>query len=156
MMARSCDRRRRFDPLDPEIGRHLAALIGNGVVLGIAAGRGRSAGAALRAVLPQDLWSSVLVGYYNGSIVSSLDNFDLEADPEPGGRADVIAERLAREDFRGAAVEARRSQVTLALPAGMRPEPLVRRIVELVSPLDPTASVSCSSYASGEYRGAIG
>jgi hypothetical protein len=29
----------------------------------------------------------------------------------------------------------------------MRPEPLVRRVVELVNPIDPTASVSCSSHS---------
>lgn len=54
----------------------LIRLLAGGVVLGIATGRGRSAGNELRARLPAELWSQVTMGYYNASDVRSLTVID--------------------------------------------------------------------------------
>lgn len=70
------DTARRFEPPIPEISAQLRRLAGGGLRIGIATGRGRSAGDSLRAVLPRSLWASVLVGYYNGAEILSLDRTD--------------------------------------------------------------------------------
>jgi hypothetical protein len=105
-----CDRRRRFDPLDDEIAICLNALGATGTVIGIATGRGQSAGAMLEAVLPRDTWERVLVGYYNGAVIAPL-----------GIRPDVVEQTSAvaaevgdrvRAWFPQAKVEVRNWQVS--------------------------------------------
>ncbi|WP_156623141.1 sucrose-6-phosphate hydrolase [Mycobacterium sp. 1164966.3] len=70
------DTARRFENPVPEIGAELRRLADGGVRIGIATGRGKSAGDSLRAVLPTSLWPQVLVGYYNGAEIIGLDSTD--------------------------------------------------------------------------------
>lgn len=51
-----------------------------GVTLGIATGRGGSAGEDLRKVLPAEMLPSVIIGYYNGGYLRTAD-IDIELDP---------------------------------------------------------------------------
>lgn len=66
----------RFEPPGPELSATLGKLIVDGVPVGIATGRGRSAGDSLRAVLPKSLWPRVVMGYYNGAEIITLDHVD--------------------------------------------------------------------------------
>ena len=68
--------RRRADPADPEIASVLARLIEAGAGVGIATGRGASVRRDLQERLPRALWPLVIVGYYNGAEVTSLENND--------------------------------------------------------------------------------
>ncbi|WP_347302142.1 HAD hydrolase family protein [Croceibacterium sp. TMG7-5b_MA50] len=70
----------RFSPPRAEIVEQLVRLDAAGVRLGIATGRGNSAGKDLRKVLPPDMHPRVVVGYYNGSHVVPLD-VDIEREP---------------------------------------------------------------------------
>ena len=70
------DTRRRSEPADPEIASELARLAGAGAYIGIATGRGVSVRRDLQERLARPLWPFVLVGYYNGAEVASLDNND--------------------------------------------------------------------------------
>lgn len=70
----------RFDPPDREIIDELVRLHRAGVRLGIATGRGGSAGDDLRKMLPADVLPSVLIGYYNGGHLRTAD-IDIESDP---------------------------------------------------------------------------
>ena len=81
-----CDRRRRFEPLDDNIAKGLNALAATGTVIGIATGRGQSAGTMLQSIFPRDFWSRVLVGYYNGAVVAPLGR-----GPELGAERAAIA-----------------------------------------------------------------
>lgn len=54
------------------IAQQLTRLLGEGLPIGIATGRGPSAGASLRSSIPSEYWGSVLIGYYNGALVTSL------------------------------------------------------------------------------------
>jgi hypothetical protein len=76
------DTRHRFDPPRDNITMQLIRIIEAGAQLAIATGRGVSVRRDLRTCLPQDLWSRVLVGYYNGAEVADLDD-----DESPGGTA---------------------------------------------------------------------
>ena len=68
------DSRRRSEPVDPEIASMLARLARAGAGVGIATGRGASVRRDLQERLPRALWPLVIVGYYNGAEVASLEN----------------------------------------------------------------------------------
>lgn len=104
-----CDRRRRFDPLDDAIAAALRAILDAGAIVGIATGRGRSAGTELERVLPRDTWARVLIGYYNGAVIHPLGSAPTDTDADETGTK--IAERL-KKWFPRASVEARRWQVS--------------------------------------------
>lgn len=106
-----CDRRRRFDPLDIDIAEGLKALAATGTVIGIATGRGQSAGAALASIFPRDVWSRVLVGYYNGAVIAPLGT-PLEPENERAGLAPSVGEHL-QAWFPQAKIEVRNCQVSV-------------------------------------------
>ena len=66
--------RRRFEPADPDMVSELNRVAGAGVRIGIATGRGVSVRRDLQKRLPRALWPVVLVGYYNGAEIASLDD----------------------------------------------------------------------------------
>ncbi len=70
------DTRRRSEPVDPEMASELARLASAGAYIGIATGRGASVRRDLQERLARPLWPLILVGYYNGAEVASLDNND--------------------------------------------------------------------------------
>jgi hydroxymethylpyrimidine pyrophosphatase-like HAD family hydrolase len=82
------DTRDRFLPVIDLVAGRLKDLLRSGVTVGIATGRGKSVRVALRKCIPQAHWSNVLVGYYNGAEIASLDQ-----DHCPDGR-DGCAEAL--------------------------------------------------------------
>ncbi len=82
----------RYVPPRPEIVEQLVRLDVAGARIGIATGRGSSAGKDLRAVLPERMHRRVIMGYYNGGHVATLD-VDLEEHPAPVDP--VVAEAAA-------------------------------------------------------------
>lgn len=70
----------RFELPDQPIVDELVRLHRAGVKLGIATGRGGSAGEDLRKVLPVDVLSSLIIGYYNGGYLRTA-NVNIELDP---------------------------------------------------------------------------
>lgn len=80
------DTRRRYEPADAEMASELVRLAEAGVYIGVATGRGRSVRYDLQKRLPRTLWPLVLVGYYNGAEVASLDDGGV-----PDGSGNVCA-----------------------------------------------------------------
>lgn len=72
----------RYAPPDADILAQILRLIEVGIPFGIATGRGGSAGEMLRTVLPDQIHRHVLMGYYNGGHIRSLD-VDIRNDPAP-------------------------------------------------------------------------
>lgn len=111
-----CDEAHRFEPLSPAIGRQLNRLLHAGVVLGVATGRGKSVRQTLRAVIDRTLWPRVVVGYYNGGDIGSLDQDDR---PDSSDLVDdtlkPIAEALLQDTrfVQYATVTLRRPQITI-------------------------------------------
>ncbi len=70
----------RWSVPEPEIVEELMRLLRLGFRLGVATGRGGSAGEDLRKVLPPDLLRSVVIGYYNGGHLRTAE-VDIEHDP---------------------------------------------------------------------------
>ncbi len=63
----------RFRAPDDAIIAELLRLHRAGVIIGIATGRGGSAGEELRKVLPEDALSAMIIGYYNGGHLRAAD-----------------------------------------------------------------------------------
>lgn len=68
------DTRYRFNPPDQEMVSELVRLAEAGLHIAVATGRGKSVRHDLQSRLPPSLWPLVLVGYYNGAEVASLDD----------------------------------------------------------------------------------
>lgn len=105
-----CDRRRRFDPLDDDIAESLKELAATGTVIGIATGRGQSAGTELMSIFPHEAWSRVLVGYYNGAVIAPL-GVPPEPEDEDSEIATNVGEHL-RTWFPQAKIDVRNCQVS--------------------------------------------
>lgn len=93
----------RWEPPRQAIIDELVRLQGLGLRIGVATGRGGSAGEDLRKVLPPDFLRSILVGYYNGGCILPADVDLREQPPSPhpaiaetaewlGGRSDLFLE----------------------------------------------------------------
>ncbi len=67
-----CDSGERFLGPRPEVSRHLNRLLGDGIVVGIATGRGKSVKEQLRCRIERAYWERVIVAYYNGAEVGLL------------------------------------------------------------------------------------
>jgi fructoselysine-6-P-deglycase FrlB-like protein len=68
-----CDTNLRYQGLDARLVPHLERLLDAGVAIGFATGRGDSLQTDLRKKIPQQYWSRILIGYYSGSAVLTLD-----------------------------------------------------------------------------------
>jgi len=64
----------RYRGIQEEITKELLRILSQGILLGIATGRGKSAREALQNALPQKFWGRVIVGYYNGADIAYLSN----------------------------------------------------------------------------------
>lgn len=64
----------RFGPVSDAIAHELRRLLSSGLTIGIATGRGKSARLRLQEAIPEQYWSRVVVGYYNGGEVALLDD----------------------------------------------------------------------------------
>jgi hypothetical protein len=69
-----------------------------GIYIGVATGRGKSVRSSLQAALPEESWSRVLVGYYNGGDVATLQENDRpDVDVAISARIKKAAESLAAD-----------------------------------------------------------
>jgi len=87
------DTRHRFAPPSPLMAAELARLAETGAFLGVASGRGASIRRDLQSCIPRALWPRVIVGYYNGAEVASLDR-----DDSPDGTQDTCPELQPLKD----------------------------------------------------------
>lgn len=69
-----CDVEERFKPLRQDVGAALERLLNLGCDLGIATGRGPSAGKELRKVISPRHWGGFKLGYYNGAVLTNLED----------------------------------------------------------------------------------
>jgi hypothetical protein len=68
------DTRDRFQPVTDKVASALNRLLENGISLGIATGRGKSVRVELRKCVSKAHWPNVLVGYYNGAEIATLED----------------------------------------------------------------------------------
>jgi len=84
----------RWDPPASPIIEEIVRLHSAGLRLGIATGRGGSAGESLRKVLPANVARDMLIGYYNGGCIRSADVDLRTAPPLPDAAIQATARWL--------------------------------------------------------------
>jgi hydroxymethylpyrimidine pyrophosphatase-like HAD family hydrolase/fructoselysine-6-P-deglycase FrlB-like protein len=89
-----CDERYRFGNLPRIVANPLNELLHKGVLLGIATGRGKSVRKALQESIEQPFWPRVVIAYYNGSEIASLED---EQVPQPNCAISAALEPLAQQ-----------------------------------------------------------
>lgn len=104
-----CNRDGRFLPLSKDISSELTRLLEADIYIGVATGRGKSVRTSLQAALPKTLWSRVLVGYYNGGDLATLDE-----DDRPNVNAAIsVAVKKAADSLRADAVLSKSCQTEI-------------------------------------------
>lgn len=73
----------------------LVRLADAGILIGVATGRGSSAGARMREALPERLHCAVLIGYFNGALIRTLDVDIAKERLEKHCRIDEVVDWLA-------------------------------------------------------------
>lgn len=110
------DTRQRFEPASTSMIAELARLADAGATIAVATGRGQSVRRDLQRSLPRSLWPQILIGYYNGAEVASLDDDgapDSSASPCAALLPLAEALRCQPELAECARQEDRRFQITL-------------------------------------------
>ena len=107
---------RRLDLPSRQLVDELVRLHDLGVRLGIATGRGGSAGNTLRRALPERMYADVLVGYYNGGHIRPL-SVDVEEDrPDVSPHIAAVAAWLAdHDDLLPAPINCQHSRVQITI-----------------------------------------
>lgn len=113
-----CDPVHRFSGPSENIGKGIERLVTSGIRVGIATGRGSSVRKDLRKLLPNSVWSEVLIGYYNGSDIATLQD---DAHPHKDGTVDpTLSKFLSIMDKEGYASDVqltvRPKQITIEYP----------------------------------------
>jgi hydroxymethylpyrimidine pyrophosphatase-like HAD family hydrolase len=67
-----CSSKNRFSGPSYEIFDLINKLLINNIIIGIATGRGKSVKTDLRRKIPKSYWQKIIVGYYNGTDISTL------------------------------------------------------------------------------------
>ena len=80
----------RFKPVTASVAASLNRLLQEGMLLGIATGRGKSVHEELRNAIDKAHWHRCWIGYYNGAIIRSLDQ------PHEGIKGTGPGEMLSR------------------------------------------------------------
>jgi hydroxymethylpyrimidine pyrophosphatase-like HAD family hydrolase/fructoselysine-6-P-deglycase FrlB-like protein len=107
-----CDLGDRFGDIPDKTATALRRITHAGFLLGVATGRGKSVGKALRDAFPRNHWKHIWVGYYNGGAIARLDD---DTKPDTAG---IVSPELQ------SAVEALGAPPNLKLHLSIRPQQL--------------------------------
>lgn len=121
-----CSEDHRLGPLPSSIAQALSDLTAAGITIGIATGRGKSVRTRLREALPRKYWRQVVVGYYNGSQILSLNSNAVPDGSENVGEELMPVARALGADrlLAQGTLTLRPKQITLDLIRGMSLEAL--------------------------------
>jgi hydroxymethylpyrimidine pyrophosphatase-like HAD family hydrolase len=139
-----CTTENRFDAPDETIIKLLISVIEWGAYLGFASGRGSSLHRELRNVIPEQLWSRVYAGMYNGALVIPL-NADMPESSAPNPVLEDLWKRV-REivDEPDVLIERRAYQIQFQIARCA--EISIRALAQLIREVatrDPSLEVKC-------------
>jgi fructoselysine-6-P-deglycase FrlB-like protein len=143
-----CHEAERYGPLPQAMADEFERLLSTGSCIGIATGRGKSVRRSLQQALPRDLWGRVVIGYYNGAEVGSLDDDHCPDDREEvGPDLEQVAEGLRSDALIAslATCEFRLRQITLTPAEGIFPGPLWEYVHALLLSSGYTGAIAVRS-----------
>ena len=143
-------RSNRFGNLQDDMSNAITKIVGQKITLGVASGRGRSVGDALRQSLEKRIWNEIVIGYYNGSEIRMLD----DGPPSRSGHANSelarFGDTLRQHHLLNAlcGIEERPTQISLVTKRNV-PIPVVHDLINelLISGQFVTLAAKCSSHA---------
>lgn len=144
------DTRYRFSPPNTDVVDEMIRLLNFGIPLGIATGRGRSVRQAFKETIPRELWSRIVVGYYNGAEVSTLDDDSVpQSEQSPVPELRDIADRLLSEPelVAQSRQEHRRNQLTITACGALREDRLWEIVQSIVRESATDLTVLRSSHS---------
>jgi fructoselysine-6-P-deglycase FrlB-like protein len=144
-----CETHRRYEPLPSDVSQALTRLLHEGAIIGIATGRGGSAGERIREAIPRECWGHILMGYYNGAVIAPLnETLESEALPPPAAALSQLESLLrATPHFSNGSFRINASQLSFSFPALIEPLAAVRTVSNGVEKLGLRATISCSSHS---------
>ena len=142
----------RFNPLPVSMGKALTRLWDGGVRIGIATGRGPSAGRAMRATLPEEAWADIAIGYYNGGVVTKLSD---DRDSIANSAVDDALSTAVRHDpyFVGAKIRENAIQLTVQINNPHAINPAIGRFQAILQKTGTPGRVCASSHSIDFVRG---
>ena len=140
-----CARDRRFEPLEPDVRNELNRLLGEGILLGVASGRGTSVFTQLQEALHPLYWNRVVVGLYNGAKVIELSEDMPELAGEiPQSLATAHQRMRPLESVLGFQSVVRPYQVSLRPYCGLGPSELRNVAIEQLADIVDVSVVASS------------
>ena len=141
-----CDPRNRFGSLSHDVSSALVKLLDGGLKIGVATGRGPSAGVALRDCIPANYWPDVVMGYYNGAVLTGLDN---DQDPiiDPCESDSLLAALTAHPVLQDCEFRSNAAQIALRLPAYLDVSEVISAVNAVLSDTGFAAPVTASSHS---------
>jgi fructoselysine-6-P-deglycase FrlB-like protein len=143
-----CHEADRFGPLSRVMAEEFERLLRSGAWIGIATGRGKSVRRSLQQALPRDLWGRVVIGYYNGAEIGTLEDDHCPDDREcVGPELEKVAEGLRSDPFVAqlASCTFRPRQITLTPAEGVFPGPLWEYVHALLLSSGYTGAIALRS-----------
>lgn len=112
-----CDVTNRFGSMDADIARLLNEFLKQGVVVGIATGRGKSVRTAVQSLIDRPNWPNVWIGYYNCSDIARADDDTRPAVAPIDACLQDVYERVSTDpSLTSAKLTLRPSQLTIEAP----------------------------------------
>jgi phosphoglycolate phosphatase-like HAD superfamily hydrolase len=124
----------RYTQPAPAVCQKLNEILGAGLPIGVATGRGKSVRVALRRAIKKRYWNRVVVGYYNGAQVATLITTEGPIAGEPIDDLRKFSDLLREQSllWRMLRVEERRDQLTLEAKAASDSEEVIRWVRHLI------------------------
>lgn len=138
-----CDPHKRFTALASDIATELNRLLGGGIRIGVATGRGRSAIERLKEAVSSEFLHLVTVGYYNGTCLLDLCDPNSVQMPSVTNELDRVAKILASYDL--GTIDVRPMQITLT-PEASNLVRLTETVKVLLAGI-PNVAISRSSHS---------
>ena len=142
----------RFNPLPMAMAKALTRLWASGLRIGIATGRGPSAGRAIRETLPRTAWADIAIGYYNGGVVTTVSD---DRDPIAAAAVDDALSRAIRHDpyFVGAEIRENVLQLTVQIKNPHAINHTIDRVRAMIQETGSSDRICASSHSIDIVRG---
>jgi hypothetical protein len=138
----------RFAPPNDDLVAEMLRILSADLRLGIATGRGASAGKDLRAVVPETYWPTITVGYYNGAVVRDLSDTELLNAPGCASKRLSLVHDTLRAYDGALRLTLRQHQLTVEAEGGQPEDRLWADVQALVNELQvPLLRVVRSSHS---------
>lgn len=140
-----CDATHRFGTMDERVAVLLNTILAQGIVMGIATGRGKSVRKAVQELIDRSFWSKVWIGYYNCSDIGRADDDSRPAVAPIDECLQAVHDRVATDAIlTRAKLTLRPAQLTIEAP-DLASELLWDRLALYVS--GTTAKIVSSSHS---------